>query len=309
MVDQLIISINSLRTHNTDIAIVVFCHGVIPEGLSACCAHYNVSIHQTEDYAELLRGYGTNGYTALARYPLLHKFMNFAPMLAWGVDQVLSCDCDTIFFQDPEILFERYGVTATLVAREEVGSSRNLHGPNTDLLDEMLLAQLAEHEGCAFIPPFNLGLVLINDLQHVDWSSCQWHIVDYAWRLVSWMACNPLLADAPYAEYEGLAEAQKVLTPLDQQRALPYPSANRWILDEVALWLALGRLNNITTADFLPSDVVQNGELDPHVPDTGNATVWHYFSTNSAAVDTWLSNQQHFHKAPGTPEEMFYGRS
>jgi hypothetical protein len=38
-------------------------------------------------------------------------------------------------------------------------------------------------------------------------------------------------------------------------RALPYPSADRWAVDEVAWWMTLGHVPGLRIADFDAADV------------------------------------------------------
>ena len=199
---------------------------------------------------------------ALVRYPLLHKFLNLRELAATGAAQVLCCDCDTVFFDDVAALFDRYG-GPDLVAREEVHSSRSAYGVDREFIDEPLLARLAASEGGTPVAPFNLGVVLLNNGVARRMAGLDALFVDYAWRLVCWMAQHP--ADGPaaaFGEFRGAAAALGAAGPADLARALPYPSVNRWILDEVALWLALGHVPGLRTADFDPRDVAQNGEFD-----------------------------------------------
>src|SRR5262249_52808404 len=144
-----------------------------------------------------------------------------------------------------------------VVAREEVHSGRSAHGPDLAFIDEPLLAQLAAGRRAAWIPPFNLGVVLFNNGVWRRLAELDGLFVDYAWRFVSWMAQHPAAGGAAgYGEFRGIAEARLAAGPGDLARALPYPSINRWILDEVALWLTLGDLAGLRTADFRPGDVV-----------------------------------------------------
>src|SRR4029078_2472624 len=96
--------------------------------------------------------------------------------------------------------------------------------------------------------------------------------LDYARRLATWMAMHPAVGrSAEYGEFLGVDQlrAPGALTSSDARAALPYPSANRWLLDELALWLTLGHVPGLTSADFSRTDVMQNGELDTSRDDTG----------------------------------------
>ena len=78
----------------------------------------------------------------------------------------------------------------------------------------------------------------------------------------------------------------------DLDRSLPYPSANRWILDQVALWFALGHIAGMTYEDYSPRDVLQNGEILTRSLRECDWILCHYFSQNTERLTNWL-NQTH----------------
>jgi hypothetical protein len=84
-----------------------------------------------------------------------------------------------------------------------------------------------------------------------------------------------------------------LLLPDEHFMRLEYPSANRWILDEVTLWMTLGHLANVKYEDFPREIVLQNGEFN----DQANQKAWiacHYFSQNFQAISNWLTETQGF---------------
>jgi len=256
---QLDASLRTLREHNAEIPVALFLYGAMPAELAALCGEHDVMVHQQGGYEERLAALCPAGWRALADYPLLHKFLNFRELSAVGAAQILFCDCDTVFFDDVAVLFDRYG-DADVVAREEVHSSRSPHGVDRSFIDEPLLAQLAAAGGAAAIPPFNLGVVLFN---HGVWralAGIEPRFVDYAWRL--------------------------------KTGVLPFPSTNWWILDEVALWLALGHVPGVRTADFHPGDVAQNGEFARSDPRSAGWILCHYYSQNMGRIDAWLEAER-----------------
>lgn len=289
LLHQLSASVRTLRRHNRDIPAVLFVHGALPAELAAVCAEHDVMVHDQGPYARRLAALCPTGWPALARYPLLHKLLNFRELAAAGATQVLCCDCDTVFNADVAGLFDRY-TGPDLVAREEVHSSRSAHGVDRVFLDEPLLARLAASERIATIPPFNLGAVLVNNGASARLAALAALIVDYAWRLVCGMVRQPAsgIPAAAFGEFTGAAEARAVAGPADLARALPFPSANRWILDEVALWLALGHLPGLVTADFDPRDVAQNGEFGRSDPRSAGWLMCHYYSQNMHRIDAWM---------------------
>lgn len=285
---QLEISLGTLRRYSPTLDVVLFCHGRLPPRLAALSVEHDVMVHPSPDYARRLRALCPNGWPALLRYPLLHKFLNFDALVGSDVSQLLCCDCDTVFFGPAEPLFERHGDDADLVAREEVHSSRSAYGADASFIDESLLARLARHEGATPVPPFNLGFVLINRPRWSDWSALQPLFVDYAWRFVCGMALDPLDEGAPYAEFAGIEQARERMDANDVARALPFPSSNRWLLDEVALWMTLGHVPGLVTADFPVTAVAQDGEFERVCDARSSCTACHYFSSNIDRVEAWL---------------------
>jgi hypothetical protein len=256
---QLGASLRTLRAHNRDIPVALFVHDGLPAELAALCREHDVMVHDQGAYAARLAALCPEGWRLLADYPLLHKFLNFRELARTGASQILCCDCDTVFFADVAALFDRYG-DADVVAREEAHSGRSIHGADPTFIDEPLLARLAASAGAAAVAPFNLGVVLLN---HDVWRTTvplDELIVHYAWRLAA--------------------------------GALPFPSTNRWILDEVALWLALGHVPGLRTADFDPRDVAQDGEFARSDPRTAGWIVCHYYSQNMGRMGAWLAGER-----------------
>ena len=87
------------------------------------------------------------------------------------------------------------------------------------------------------------------------------------------MAQHPVSgAAAQYGEFLGAAEARALSTPTRSRARFRIPPSNRWILDEVALWLTLGHVPGLRVADFDRADVAENGEFagtDPAGPSLG----------------------------------------
>jgi hypothetical protein len=288
LIAQLNASAGTLRAHNRDIPVVLFLYGSATADLVAVCRAHDVTIHEQGPYERRLAELCPAGWPALARYPLLHRFLNFRELAAAGVGQTLYLDCDTIFFDDVAVLLDRY-TGAHVVGREEVHTSRSHHGVDRSFVDEPLLAQLAAAEGAVAIPPFNLGVVLFNHGVLGALAALEPLFVDYAWRFVLWTAQHPATGPAAgFGEFLGAAEARAIATPDQLARALPYPSVNRWILDEVALWLTLGHIPGLSTADFDRRHVAENGEFEAGDPSSAGWVLCHYYSQNVARIDEWL---------------------
>jgi hypothetical protein len=286
---QLEASLESLRRHNRRQAVVLFAHSALPLAVERAALANSVEIVKQPPYPERLGELHPVGAHFLSGYPLLHKFMNGRALSSFGATQALYLDCDTLFFGDVARLFDDYA-DAHCVAREEPTCRRSHYGHDPAYLDESAVSALAAALGLSTPPPFNLGVVLLNGsliplLQELE--AC---FLDYAFRFMLGMARS-----------EGAASAFGELAPVTALRArlkrdpsfgavdLPYPSANPWILDEVALWFALGHLPDARYRDFARSDVAQNGELLELRPEHTRWVVGHYFSQNMERVSEWLS--------------------
>jgi hypothetical protein len=288
LLSQLEISLASLRRYNRGIAVVIFCYGDSTPRLRRICVEYGGLLQMQGDYAHRLADLSPQGWPVLARYPVLHKFLNHPWLAGTAAHQVLYCDCDTVFRADVRLLFDAYA-EPDLVAREEVHSSRSRYGPEPGFLDEPALARLAHGLGVAVIPPFNSGVVLMNHRIWEQLALLEGWVVQCAWQFLLWMSLHPEhTAGSGFGTIDGFREAHLLATPQQLERVLPFPSANQWILEEVATWLALGALPALDTADFSPSDVAQNGEFTASNNGDATWTVCHYYSGNWDTITAWL---------------------
>lgn len=269
---QWIQSIRSLRRHNGKVAVALFLYNGASPALFEESTRFGVSVYPMGSYNEYLARLHVQG-TSLAVLPTFHKFLSLQHISLNEISQLLYVDCDTWFFGDVDMLFERYR-DADWYAREEPSSRLNKYGADPRHIDEDALASLAQSEGARSVPPFNTGVCLMN---HGIWQQLERLRVTYldlAWRLL----CGALLgigqrvADDP----EMRSSVLGALTSTDRFRALPYPSTNIWIIDEIALWLALGRLAHFSLGIMSQADLAQGGEF---AEGFGGSVLAHYFST------------------------------
>ena len=61
---------------------------------------------------------------------------------------------------------------------------------------------------------------------------------------------------------------------------LEYPSKDYWILEQIALWLTLGKVQDFSHGQFPMADVLQNGEFMMYRSYRSKCTVVHYFRGN-----------------------------
>jgi hypothetical protein len=289
---QIVASLKSLRAHNKSVPVHVFVYGDEPD-LPQILAPHDVTIRNQGSYEDRLVRSLHHGSQVLCRYPLLHKLLNFAEIEALAPEQVLLLDCDTFFSSDVDSLFERYS-KADYYAREEPSCKRSMIGYDPYYLDEDLLDELASSEGITAPPPFNIGVVLLNNQlwRRMPPDSL---LLSYTWRFAVWMALNPGRGTTAIDDTEiGIDylrdRIEHFASDGDIRRALQYPSQNRWILDEFAFWLTLGHIPNITSEDFSRRDVLQGAEFSRSAAKRDEWVVCHYFSNNTESFDSWIRN-------------------
>jgi len=280
--DQLFNSVQSLRAYNTAVSIHVFLYGQHPHGFITRLERENVTVHQMGSYEDAIRRIKPRAFRTLVRYPVLHKWMNFHRLAPLGPSQVLQIDCDTYFFDDVEILFDRYA-DCHYYGREEPSSRASHYGYNAEYLDEDKLFALAQHVGAAPVNPCNIGVSVLN---HGLWNEVAKRtslFLNYVFRFVAGLARNPETRGWLWPEL-----AEVVMIDLIEQpdvNDLPFPSTNVWILDQVALWLTLGHVPGLTHGHLSLDHVIQGGESGE------TKVVHHYFGMDKAAFLSSLSVQ------------------
>jgi len=271
---QWIQSIRSLRMHNGSIPVWLFLFNDASEELLHEAARQHVHVEFLGSYKELLRPLHSRA-SILALYPTLHKFLVLPKLPLSAVTQLLYLDCDTFFFDDVDLLFDQH-VSHDWYAREEPRSRRSPHGYNPKHVDELLLNYIARKEGLESVPPFNSGVCLMN---HGIWHrliELRESYLCLVWRLLCGreLAEHELGLDDPRvrpAVLEAISES-------DRSDPLPYPSANPWIVEQIALWLALGQFPNFSLGTFSSADVCQGGEFETMLASGERCVLAHYFS-------------------------------
>lgn len=271
---QWIQSIRSLRLHNRSIPVWLFLFNGASRELLSEAERWDVHVQVLGDYGEFLQQVHPQG-RILAFYPTFHKFLVLANLPQEDLKQALYLDCDTFFFADVNLLFDRYAVH-DLYAREEPSSLRSELSYNPSHVNELLLRSIARREGLRSIPPFNSGVCLLN---HGAWRSVvglRDTYLDLVWRLL----CGRELNQDDDGKHD-TAVRQAVtdaIAEVDRLRALPYPSANHWIIEQIALWLALGRLPRLSLGTLSRTDVPQGGEFEAALASGHRCVLAHYFT-------------------------------
>jgi hypothetical protein len=276
---QWIQSIRSLRLHNRSIPVWLFLFNDAGNGLLNEAERHNVHVHFAGNYAEFLKRAHAKG-SVLALYPTFHKFLVLPNLVLpnlplQALTQALYLDCDTFFFDDVNLLFDQC-TEHDLYAREEPSSQRSPHGYNPNHIDEGLLKDIARREGLHAILPFNSGVCLLN---HGIWhklAGMRGSYLDLAWRLLcGWQ-------EGSYKETTHEMRVQDTvrdaMTDVDRSRALPYPSANYWIVEQIALWLALGVLPEFSLGTLPAAQVLQGVEFEDAIQSHQQCVLAHYFT-------------------------------
>jgi len=274
--EQLFSSVKSLRAYNSVVSIHVFFYGEHPHDFIADLEREDVTVHRMGSYEDAIRRFRPRAFRTLVRYPVLHKWMNFHKLAPFGPSQILQVDCDTYFFDDVEILFDRYA-DCHYYGREEPSSKASHFGYDPQYLDEDKLFALARREGATPMNPYNIGISMLN---HGLWNEIAKRTTmffDYAFRFIGSMARNPETRGLLWPEI-----AEVVMIDLLEQpdvSELPFPSSNVWIIEQVALWLTLGHVPGLTHGHLSREHVRQGDEYN----DSEMKVVHHYFGMDKTA--------------------------
>lgn len=266
-------SVRSLRARNPSIAVTLLVFNGVSGLLRREAERWQVHLIELGSYRDWLQKHHEHG-EVLALYPTLHKFMVLSELDPNGLSQALYVDCDTYFFEDPEILFDLFG-QCHWGARESPTSRLCPHGYDPVNINEELIQQIVSWEELNWVVPFNAGVCLLNHCIWETFPDLRTTYFDNAWRLMVGRHC----LGRPGSEDRHIRDAVlKTVGDEDISRALPYPSSNFWILDEITLWLTLGRVGNFAQTLLDREHVMQGWESIQAAEQGRQPTVAHYFS-------------------------------
>jgi hypothetical protein len=252
-------SVGSLRRYNQDIGVVLCLYGGARPETFAAAEGAGVHIQPMGELADAYGDVPAHWRAALLAFPHLHKLLSLAVFgSAPSLDRLIYLDCDTYFFGDVAELAWRYS-GHDWYAREEY-------------LEEDALAEIARREGLVMIRPYNTGVMVFTAALVRTLATLRDEYLWYAWRLILGICLwRPEMLDAALV---GLVRARSGSG--EHGLALPYPCDTSWILEEVAVWLTLGRIPGLTHDLLQLSDVAQGDEA---VAGLGGAIVAHYFTS------------------------------
>lgn len=281
--EQLNYSVKSLRIYNKNVPIHVFLYGEHPSGFIAEIEDRGVSVHQMGAYVDAIKRIRPRAFRALAHYPVIHKWLNFSELERLAPSQILQTDCDTFFFDDVSLLFEHYS-ERQFYAREEPGSKASHYGYDPFYVNEDALFTLARREGAVEINPYNIGVCILNYGLWTEIAKRNDMFLSYIFRFVASMARNPQTREKLWPDLAELLAQDLVEEP--EVSELPFPSSNLWILEQVALWLTLGRISGLTHGFLSRKHVIQGAE---EAGPSKTKVVHHYYGMDKIAFLSEIS--------------------
>jgi hypothetical protein len=270
-VQQWMQSIRSLRRYSPSVPVWLFLFNERSPELECEADRHGVHLHFLGDYREFLERVHAQG-SVLALYPTFHKFLVLPHLPLPALSQLLYLDCDTFFFDDVNLIFDRH-MEHDLYAREEPASRQSRLGYDPNHVDEEKLKAIARREGMRYVAPFNSGVCLLN---HGIWQSLirlRDAYLGLAWRLLCGWARRSDAGDSLR-----LQSVRHRTTELDRSRALAYPAADDWIVEQIALWLALGGIPDFSLGTLSPRQVLEGAEFEAVVPSGQRCVLAHYFT-------------------------------
>jgi len=297
-------SVRSLREHNASIPVTLEVYGKrIPRKYALELKRLRVDVRVRGSLSQALKSL-CPGLPAryMLMYPPAHKWLLTRSASARGCDQVLYLDNDTLVLRDVAKLFDRFR-TYDWCAREEPYSKLSIRDVDPRIFDDREYAALVESEGTCFVTPFNTGVVLLSGRAVRGLAAQLDRYLGYIWRFSLWMCGRPQrrrkppagdddpdalvyrLCDTPdvRAARKGGAQARP-----GRFAPLRYGIGNRWIKEEVALWLVLGSLD-LRGRIFSFRESMQTPEYQAIQVPAQRPYLIHYFTSyaDTTMLDWW----------------------
>jgi hypothetical protein len=256
-------SVQSLRTYNRNVAVVLCLYGSARRETFAAANRADIGVQPMGEFIDAFGDVPRHWRDALSILPTLHKLLSLRKLVETNsLTRLVYLDCDTFFFGDVADLAARY-TGCDWYAREEFRDAR-------------ALGDITSKEGLILVPPYNTGVVLLTaELAHTLVSLLD-DFVWYAWRLLLGICpWRPELIHNP-----SFTELVRKRSSAGERRlALAHPFDSFWLLDEVAASLTLGRFPGLTRGLLDRKDVTQGDEYKTRSSTTIMA---HYFHSREA---------------------------
>jgi hypothetical protein len=292
-INQLIGSVQSLRKFNSSIRVQVHLIGELPESALAKLKSFNVHIINFQPYADLIEQHLPGCGLWLSRYPVMHKFLTMNALQQFNPAQALYLDSDTYILGDIERLFDNYS-DAHIYAREEPGSRNSPIGYHPDYLDEDKLFALEAELNCSKVEPFNTGVLLMNKNIWAQLLCLAREYLMHIARFSIWMEGKEQSRNASPDVVYLTRNKSNLCDVIEKLPPLPFPSSNFWIKEQVALWLSVGSIKNISTGTFELDHVLQGGEELRAPGQLLMPIVSHYYTKNTTLfIETIQSTRFH----------------
>jgi hypothetical protein len=297
-------SVRSLREHNSSIPVALEVYGrKVPRKHAAELGRLGVEVNHRGSLAGAFRKLCPGAPVRyLVMYAPAHKWLLARSAAARGCDRILYLDNDTLVLRDVAELFHRVR-KYDWCAREEPYSERSIRESDPRIFDDREYARLIEQEGTRFVTPFNSGVVFLSGqavrglAAHLD------RYLGYIWRFSLWMcrtpqrrrAAPPGAADAGSLVYRlrDTADVRAARRAGAHDRPgryapLRYGFGNRWIKEEVALWLVLGSLS-LRGRLLSFQEAMQTPEYRAIQAPAQRPYLIHYFTSyqDAAMLDWW----------------------
>jgi hypothetical protein len=297
-------SVRSLREHNSTIPVVLEVYGKrIPRKYAEELKRLRVDVKLRGSLSRAFRNLCPGlPVRYLLMYPPAHKWLLAKSAAARKYDQVLYLDNDTLVLRDIAELFDRFR-NYDWCAREEPFSKLTTLKIDPRIFDDREYERLLESEGIAFVTPFNSGVVLLSGKAVRGLAANLDRYLSYIWRFSLWMCAKPQhRRKPPPGQNRSDSLAYRMRDTHDVRAArkygvhkrpgrftpLRYGIGNRWIKEEVALWLVLGSLD-LCGRIFSFHEAMQTPEYRAIQVPAQRPYVIHYFTSYSdaAILDWW----------------------
>jgi hypothetical protein len=287
---QLELSLRSLRLFNTHVTVWVFVYGDSSTAFERRLERYRVLIVRKGRYEDRLAELAADFWQPLAQYPILHKFLNFREIVSAGFDAALLLDCDTVFFSDVAALFNAAG-GADCSGIADIGARRGPYDYDPAYLDEEALQEIAAGQGLLIPPLFSCGSIVMSRKLCQELYRLESHFLGFALRFMCWMALHPVSIRGRFPECRGVEYLRRNWATLGAGNLEPirFPSGNRWLLEQFALWFTLGYAARHEYIDLPARSVQYYTQFRSQSRPDREMVCCHYGSRNTENMKNWLS--------------------